>query len=155
MIQRFEVIRRLIITFVTMVLRFLILSLILIPQFSSGQKLVDEIKKKYFGAYQGTIAAYKLDTGAELVAVEETTIFIVLTEDNIILEIGNNKTSGTYSVLFEGDDYYVLNAIIEGQIQSERIVVHQKGKTVTREGIHPQPNAVLDKLSRKELKNRE
>lgn len=137
-----------------MVLRLLILALILIPQFSSGQKLVNEIKKKYFGSYEGTISAYKMDTGSELVVVEETVIFIVLTEDNIILEIGNTKTSGTYSILFEGEDYYVLNAIIEGQSQSERIIVQQKGKTLTREGIHPQPNVVLEKMSRKELKSR-
>lgn len=136
-------------------IRLIFLSLFILPFFVSGQKLVDDIKKKYFGGYAGTISAYKLDTGLELLDVQETPIFVLISEDAIILEIGNNKTSGTYTVLFEGDDYYVLNAKIEGQMQSERIVVHQKGKTLTREGIHPQPNAVLEKLSRRELKNRE
>lgn len=137
-----------------MVLRILIIALVLIPQFSNGQKLVDEIKRKFLGAYQGTISTYKVDTGSELIDVEETIIFINLTNDHIIIEIGNNKISGFYTVLFEGEDYYVLNARLEGQLQSERIIVHQKGKTLTREGIHPQPNAVLEKLSRKEVKNR-
>ncbi len=138
-----------------MVIRLLFIALLILPQFASAQKLVDEIKKKHFGTYQGVIPAYKLDNGAELIDVKAIPIFIVLTSNNITIEIGNTKTSGTYTVLFGGEDYYVLNAVMQDQLQSERILVHLNGNSITREGIQPQPTVVLEKMSRKDLKNRE
>lgn len=137
-----------------MVFRLLFIALLIFPQFVNSQKLVDEIKKKHFGTYQGMIPAYQLDNGTELIDVKATPIFIVLTSTHITLEIGNTKISGTYTVLFGGEDYYVLNAVMQDQLQNERILVHQNGNSITREGIQPQPSVVLEKMSRKELKNR-
>lgn len=127
--------------------------LLFLPLFSTGQKLVEEVKKKYFGTYSGEIPSYSLDTGNDLVKVQSTDLKIQLDANYVILDLGKEHFTGTYSVLFMGVDYYVLDVKLEGQLQSERLVVHTKSKTMTREGIYPQPNAELKKLSKKELKN--
>lgn len=127
--------------------------LLVLPLFSNGQKLVDEVKKKYFGTYLGEIPTYSLDTGTDLVQVNATDLKIQLDADYVIVDLGKEHFTGTYSVLFQGVDYYVLTVQLEEQLSPERLVVHMKTKSMTREGIYPQPNAELKKLSKKELKN--
>jgi len=132
--------------------QFFIVVLVILPLFSNAQKLVEEVKKKYYGTYVGEIPKYSLDTGKDLVEVEATNLKIQLDANYVILDIGIQHFTGTYSVLFQGSDYYVLHVTIDGQLQPERILVHMKSKTMTREGMYPQPNANLRKLSAKELK---
>ncbi len=127
--------------------------LLVLPLFSNGQKLVDEVKKKYFGTYLGEIPTYSLDTGTDLVQVNATDLKIQLDADYVIVDLGKEHFTGTYSVLFQGVDYYVLTVQLEEQLSPERLVVHMKTKSITREGSYPQPNAELKKLSKKELKN--
>lgn len=117
-----------------------------------SQKLVDDIKRKYFGVYQGTIPAYQLDSGKDLITVEPTPITIEITAKNIILDIGKQHVTGVYTVLFQGNSYYVLDGTIEGQEANERIVVYERGKKISRDGLFPQPNVMLEKLSNKEEK---
>lgn len=121
---------------------FLLLLINIVSSALDAQKPID-LKKKYLGYYEGTIPSFKMDSGEDLITVMETAIRVVIAEDKVTIEIGKNKTSGSYSVLFKGDGYWVLDCRMEDQLAGERIVVFKRGKTITREGLYPQPNAVL------------
>ena len=136
-----------------MIQRYLFFILLLTPLISNGQKLVEEVKKKYFGTYIGEIPSYSLDTGRDFVNVESVALKIQLDATYVSMDLGKEHFTGTYSVVFLGVDYYVLHVQLEGQMQAERLLVHTKTKSMTREGIHPQPNAELKKFSKKELKS--
>lgn len=133
--------------------KILFLILFSFPFFVQGQKLVDEIKKKHFGVYRGEIPAFSMDTGKDLVDVTAVEIIVEVEAEKVVLHIGNQHLVGAYTVLFKGDDYYVLDVTLNRQLQHERLVIHQRGKMMTREGIYPQPNAKLKKLSKKEIKS--
>lgn len=132
--------------------KILFLILFSLPLIAQGQKLVDEIKKKHFGIYRGEIPAFSMDTGKDLVDVTSVEIIVEVEAEKVILHIGNQHLVGDYTVLFKGDDYYVLDVTLKRQLQHERLVIKQKGKMMTREGIYPQPNSTLKKLTSKEIK---
>lgn len=104
-----------------------------------------ELKKKFLGSYSGTIASFKLDTGEDLVDIEREKISINIEIDSIIFSIGRNTLSGTYTVLFEAKKYYVLDCIIPGRLAGERVVIYKAGKKISRDGLYPQPSAMLTK----------
>lgn len=132
--------------------KILFLILFSLPLFVQGQKLVDEIKKKHFGVYRGVIPAFSMDTGRDLVDVTSVEIIVEVEAEKVVLHIGDQHLVGDYKVLFKGDDYYVLDVTLKRQLQHERLVIKQKGKMMTREGIYPQPNSTLKKLTNKEIK---
>lgn len=132
--------------------KILLLILFSLPLIAQGQKLVDEIKKKHFGVYRGTIPAFSMDTGRDLVDVTSVEIIVEVDAEKVVLHIGDQHLVGDYTVLFKGDDYYVLDVTLKRQLQHERLVIKQKGKMMTREGIYPQPNSTLKKLTNKEIK---
>jgi hypothetical protein len=105
----------------------------------------ETLKDKYLGIYEGKINGYKMDTGGELLDVAETTIKIELEAGYLNLYIGRTVFKGYYTVLFEAQDYYVLDAIMDNQSIGERIVVYKKGKKISRDGLYPQPSALLFK----------
>ncbi len=135
-----------------MLSRLILLIILFCTASLNAQTLVDDLKKKYYGIYQGEIPGYEYNTGTALIDVTPTSILVEVSEEYVILEIGKSKKSGSYTVLFKGDDYYVLDALFEGEPVGERLVVHQN-KTMTREGTFPQPNAKLEKLSRREARH--
>ena len=104
-----------------------------------------KLKKRNFGVYTGAIPTYKFDSGEDLITVDETKLTLELQKDFVELQIGNEKMRGSYYILFEGSAYFVLEAKMEGQDVPERIVVYKKDRKLVREGIYPQPNAVLIK----------
>ncbi len=110
-----------------------------------GQKEIT-LKKKYLGTYQGAIENFKFDTGKDVLDVNETDIRVSLTEDYIEVQVGRNFLKGTYDVLFETNKYYMLNCKMEGRMAGERIMVHKRGKHISRDGLYPQPTAHLDKI---------
>ena len=124
--------------------KLLILILLCFPLIGSAQKSVS-LKKKYLGTYKGTIPAYKMDTGEEVVNVSSSAIYIEITKEDITLAIGNNSLHGTYKVLFMAKTYYLLDVNIDGQLASERIMVYKRGKKLSRDGMYPQPVAELKK----------
>lgn len=138
-------------------IRRMLKSLILIPVLllslsTEAQSLVDALKKKYFGVYSGEIPAYEYNTGNAVIDVAPTHILIELNADNVIMEIGKSKKTGSYQVLFKADGYYVLEASFPDELQAERIVVYEN-KSLMREGLFPQANAKLEKLGKKELRS--
>jgi hypothetical protein len=124
--------------------RFLFLLLFILPVLLSAQQPI-ELKKKFQGTYEGAIPAYQLDSGKEIVDVDLTPIQIQITEKNVFLEIGKNKLSGTYTIMFEAKTYFLLDCRIENQLAGERIVVYKKGKKISRDGLFPQPSAQLER----------
>ncbi len=124
--------------------RFLFLLLFILPVLLSAQQPI-ELKKKFQGTYEGAIPAYQLDSGKEIVDVDLTPIQIQITDKNIFLQIGKNKLSGTYTIMFEAKTYFLLDCRIENQLAGERIVVYKKGKKISRDGLFPQPSVQLEK----------
>ncbi len=120
-----------------------ILMFILLPITLVAQNDVT-LKKKYLGKYKGTIPAYQIQTDKEVLDVSSCAIYIDLQDDAIDMTIGNNKLTGTYTVLFKTKTYYLLEARMEGQTYAERIMVYVKGKKASREGLYPQPMAALE-----------
>jgi len=113
---------------------------------SLGQKEVS-LKKKYFGKYIGEVPSYtyKIDIGSGIVQISSSSIYVFIDKDVIVLEVGNNKLTGSYDVLFKARAYYLLEAKMEGQIATERIMVYKRGKHLSREGMFPQPFSDLIK----------
>lgn len=110
-----------------------------------AQKEID-LKKKFFGAYKGTIPAYKIDMGQDVVEVGPADIMIYISADKIEINIGKNALHGVYTVMFEASEYFLLDAKIDGQIANERIMVYKHGKKLSRDGMFPQPIAELRKI---------
>jgi hypothetical protein len=105
---------------------------------ASAQKPI-ALKKKFYGSYQGEIPAFKVDVAA----VE---ILIKIDADSIDITVGQNALHGVYHVLFEGKNYIVLDCRMNGQLAGERIVVYNRGKRISRDGLFPQPSSFLDKV---------
>lgn len=124
--------------------RFLFLLLFILPVLLSEQQPI-ELKKKFQGTYEGAIPAYQLDSGKEIVDVDLTPIQIQITDKNVFLQIGKNKLSGTYTIMFEAKTYFLLDCRIDNQLAGERIVVYKKGKKISRDGLFPQPSVQLEK----------
>lgn len=118
--------------------------LVSVPLLSFSQKEI-KLKKKYFGKYKGTVPAYQIDTGAEILQVTESAIYINLAKDQISVTVGNNKMYGTYQVMFAAKTYYLLDAKIDGQLATERIMVYKRGRKIARDGMYPQPVTELKK----------
>ncbi len=114
-----------------------------LSNFSFGQ-----IKKKLLGVYEGKVPTYELNTGTDLIQVKEATIQVDLTAIGLSITVGNQKKMGTYNIVLDTDSYYVLEAILENQAAPERILLYKKGKKLSREGLTPQPDALLVKMKK-------
>ena len=123
-------------------MRLLLLVFVLVPIIGSSQKPI-ELKSKFLGIYEGKISSFLMDSGKDLLSVEESSITIQITAEAIFFAIGSNKKSGIYTVLFEADKYFLLDCKINGQLANERVVVFKKGKKISRDGLYPQPNTIL------------
>jgi hypothetical protein len=88
-----------------------------------------------------------MDSGKDLLSVDDCSITIEIRRETIQFTIGSNKKSGEYKVLLEANDYFVLDCKINGQVANERIMVFKKGEKITRDGLFPQPNAKLFKTN--------
>ncbi len=106
-------------------------------------KSIKSIKRKYYGTYEGQINGYKFDADDKLVEVNPIPIQIEINVGYLTIQIGKLTTRGDFEVLFEADDYYVLDATMENQSVGERIVVYKKGKKISRDGLYPQPSTLL------------
>ena len=126
-------------------MRKLVLSLLIVmPMVLLAQKEIS-LKKRYLGKYVGTIPAYKLDAGAEVLQVSSSAIYIMLEKERIEVTIGNRLITGTYYVMFEAKKYYLLDAKMNGQLANERIMVYKRGRKIARDGLFPQPFSALKK----------
>lgn len=123
---------------------FFSLIIIIASSFTFAQKEIT-LKKKYLGAYNGTIPSYQIDSGTDLIDINAQKISISIKVDSIMFEINKNLYQGTYKVLFEASKYYVLNCTIDNRQIGERVVVYKRGNKISRDGLYPQPSAMLAK----------
>ncbi|MEN9998944.1 MAG: hypothetical protein RI922_1934 [Bacteroidota bacterium] len=128
-----------------MMKRFVFLILVFVPILLTAQKPI-ELKKKYFGSYEGQISSFQLDGGNDLIDVDSVPIRVSISQSNVQITVGKQMNTGLYSVLFEGDKYFVLDCRMEGQLAGERLVIFKHGKKISREGLYPQPNTFLLKV---------
>jgi hypothetical protein len=103
------------------------------------------LKKKYFGEYYGEIPSYSFQTETDIIEVEAASIHISISSDEVKFEIGSLSHQGTYKVLFEANNYFLLDCVVPNQLASERIMVYKKGKKIARDGLYPQPITFLFK----------
>ncbi len=122
--------------------KFLFILFLILSSISFSQT---SLKSKYFGLYEGVIDAYKMDTGDALLEVSETTISVNLQDKALEIKIGKSTFNGSYTVLFEAENYIVLEAHLTNQPINERIVVYKKGNKISRDGLYPQPSALMYK----------
>jgi hypothetical protein len=120
----------------------LLLFFVLFPLVVFSQKQI-ELKKKFTGTYKGEISSFKLDTGEDLVDVSSVPITIEIQLEEVVFTIGAYVLSGNYEVLFEADKYFLLDCKIPGRLAGERVVVYKRGKKISRDGLFPQPSAML------------
>lgn len=104
-----------------------------------------QVKKNLLGTYAGQISSYTLNTGLQSFKVEAVSIEVKIEKDSLFVQIGNTAIKGTYDVLLDKPNYYVLVGKMENQLADERIILYKKGKKISREGIQPQPDALLQK----------
>ena len=103
-----------------------------------------KLKRRYFGQYKGEIPAYQAAFKSDIIDVSEAEISILLEKNqSITITIGNRTLNGTFIVLFKANNYYLLDATMEGQQAKERILVYKRGRKIAREGLFPQPLAEL------------
>ena len=126
-------------------MRGILLILIVLPFLSVAQKQID-LKKKFSGLYKGEITSFKLDTGEDLVDVASVQITIEIKMDEVTFAIGSHSLTGSYVVMFEADKYFLLDCKIPGRMAGERVVVYKRGKKISRDGLYPQPSAMLYKV---------
>lgn len=120
----------------------LLISLTILMTFQCAAQL----KKAHLGQYAGEIGSYEISTGQELFTIQPVAVHLELGTDSLYLQIGNQHFRGTHELLLETKTYILLEATLAGQTAPERIVVYKKGKKISREGIKPQPDAILRKV---------
>lgn len=124
-------------------MKFLLTLLLFVPLLSFGQI---KLKKKYCGSFSGTIPAYTMEIGTEVVGIDSTSIKIELNVDgNVKYTIGNIIYTGKYSVNFISDAFIFVSANLSNQKSEEHLKIFLKDKHIEREGIFPQPTAYLKK----------
>jgi hypothetical protein len=127
-------------------MRKLLLYLSICISFSALAQKPITLKKKFYGSYEGEIPAYKMDVGTDNVDVAAVGIKIKLDGDSVHITVGQNALHGVYHVLFEGKNYFVLDCRMDGQLAGERIVVYNRGKRISRDGLYPQPSSFLERV---------
>lgn len=106
-----------------------------------------QLKKSYYGKYEGTIPSYEIGTGtADKIEVSEVKINIQLTSKELLMDIGTSTFKGTWKLLFEAKAYFVIEGKMDDQSAPERIIIYKKGKKISREGLRPQPDGMLKKV---------
>ncbi len=117
----------------------------LAPLVANAQKPA-KLKRKYFGKYKGTVPAYEMNTGRDLIQVSETPIMLLLSKGQVSMTVGSRNRIGTYEVMFKTSNYYLLDVTMDGDVVSERLLVYVRGKRISRDGMYPQPVAELKKF---------
>ena len=122
-------------------MKVLVLSFLLISSFG----LISQIKRKDLGRYQGTLAAYKINNGKELLTVQACPISVSLNKENLILKIGPREYTATYQVKkLERRKYEILVKVPYSDLK-ESFSLNGKRKEMLRKGIFPQPDCKLTK----------
>lgn len=104
-----------------------------------------QMKRRNYGTYSGEIGKYSVGKHPDQIYVQPTNIEIQILKDQIFVFVGNQKYEGTWNVLLETKVYYLVEAKTNGNAP-ERLMVYKRERKILREGISPQPNAMLKKV---------
>lgn len=104
-----------------------------------------KLKKKYLKTYVGKIPAYEMNLNNQLVPVNSSNIELILTKDSIYINVGGSKWDGTYTVRKIEKKKFELTGKMFGTGIPERLFLDTKLKNITRKGLFPQPDAILQK----------
>lgn len=121
----------------------LFLLLLIAPSFVNAQK---PLKKKFFGKYEGEIAAYKINTGSQFIDVSSTPISIVIQKKDLVLKVGRNEMNVAYTWSKKDKKTIQIEFIRPIDETKELVILTKKSKEILREGIYPQPKCVLRKV---------
>ena len=105
------------------------------------------IKRKYRGVYEGLIPSYQVHLGADVFEVSTVKIRVFVDRDSLFLEIGNYHFGSDYSVTNNRSNYTLTATRSESGIPEE-MVLDTKSRTLTRKGLYPQPDVILERLGR-------
>ncbi|MFM7668732.1 MAG: hypothetical protein ACKO7D_11165 [Bacteroidota bacterium] len=124
-------------------MKFIVTFLLLSSLHLSAQSI--KLKKKYLKTYVGKIPSYEMNLNNQLILVNPSTIEVILTKDSIYVNVGESKWNGTYVVSkIEKQKYELTGKMLDTGIP-ERLIIDTKLKKLTRKGLFPQPDAILEK----------
>ena len=121
----------------------LFLLLLISSSFANAQK---PLKKKFFGKYEGEIAAYKINSGSQFIDVSSTPISIVIQKKDLVLKVGRNEMNVAYTWSKKDKKTIQIEFIRAIDETKEIVILTKKTKEILREGIYPQPKCVLRKV---------
>jgi hypothetical protein len=110
---------------------------------ASGQSVT--LKKKYLKTYVGEIPAYEVNLNNQLIPVNASTIEVRLTKDSVFVNVGSVKWEGTYSTSKIEKKKFELNGTMNETGIPERLLLDTKAKKLTRRGLFPQPDVILER----------
>lgn len=103
------------------------------------------LKKRFLNTYVGKIPSYEMNLNNQLIPVNSSNIEVILTKDSIYVNVGESKWNGTYIVSKIEKKRYELIGKMVGTGIPERLILDTKQKKLTRKGLFPQPDAILEK----------
>lgn len=104
-----------------------------------------KLKKKYLKTYIGRLPAYEMNLNNQLIPVNSSNIEVILTKDSIYVNVGASKWEGTYTVLKIEKKKFELTGSMSGTGIPEILLLDAKQRKITRKGLFPQPDAILEK----------
>ncbi len=107
------------------------------------------LKKRVLGEYVGKIAAYKLNTGSQLIEVASTEISVKLRKTDLDFTIGRNEMTVPYSWEKKDKTTFIVTFNRSVDESPETILLYKKTKSMKRLGLFPQPDAILNKKKKK------
>ena len=104
-----------------------------------------KLKKKFLKTYGGSIPAYEMNLNNQIISVNSSNLEVRLTKDSIYVIVGESKWEGTYIVSKLENKKFELTGKMLGTGIPERLLLDSKQKKLTRKGLFPQPDAILEK----------
>jgi hypothetical protein len=104
-----------------------------------------KLKKKFLKTYSGKIPAYEMNLNNQIIPVNSSNLEVRLTKDSIYVNVGESKWEGTYIVSKLENKKFELTGKMLGTGIPERLLLDTKQKKLTRKGLFPQPDAILEK----------
>lgn len=115
---------------------------------SFGLHAQKPLKKKFLGRYHGEIGAYKINTGAQFIDVAQTDILVTLRKSDLDFTIGKNQMTLPYTWKKKDKQLIIIEFTRSTDETLETLILTKNRKEITREGIFPQPKAILKKIKK-------
>lgn len=117
--------------------------------FTSCLNAQKALKKKYCGSYEGEIAAYKINTGSQLIDVSSTTVSVKILKKELTFKVGRNEMIVPYKWIKKDKKSIQIEFTRMTDETKEILILNKKTKEILREGLYPQPKCVLKKVKKK------